>query len=302
VRRREIWACLGCLLATFVSFASLGEAQDRSGALLVPRFAAGERVRYWMTMTVETQSRLEPSSPSAADAGAVRVVFDVGWQLEALEAAADGSATLRATIETLRMEASPPSTPLPATEGYVGKPIVYRITPDGRVEDIQAPPEWLEGGQPPAWLQSWLERGSQSPGEVPRRPIQVGESWRDERDLEVEGLPRQRLSSESTYQRNEDVNGVPCALVTTRFELHGAESREDRTDAAAPVTMDSRVEGSGNRLSCFDLANGRLLESTQTAEESYRVAIRRGAAKAGGQPAMLLESRTKTVARLRVVF
>ena len=272
------------------------------GVLLVPRFAAGERVRYRMTLTVETYSRLEPIGTSATNADPLRVTFDIGWQLEALEAAPDGSALLRATIETLHIESSPPSPRPPATEGYVGKSIAYRATSDGRVEDIQAPPEWLEEGKPPAWLRSWLEQGSQSTGEVPRRPIQMGESWRDERDIEVEGLPRQRLRSESTYVRDEDVNGVPCAAVVTRFELGGAESREEGNPDGTRITMDSQAAGGGSRLSCYGLANGRLLESTQTTEESYRVGIRRGTEKSGGQPVMLLETRTKVQSHVRVVY
>lgn len=287
--------------ATQYAHARQAQAQPQ-GVLLAPRFIAGERVRYRMTVTVETYSRLEPIGTSATNADPLRVVFDIGWQLEALEAAPDGSASLRATIETLQIESSPPSPGPPATEGYVGKSIAYRATRDGRVEDIQAPPEWLEEGKPPAWLRPWLEQGSQSTGEVPRRPIQIGESWRDEREVEVEGLPRQRLRSESTYLRDEDVDGVPCAGVVTRFELGGAESREERNPDGTSMTMDSRAEGSGSRLSCYGLANGRLLQSTQTTEESYRVEVRRGTEKSGGQPVMLLETRTKVQSHVRVVY
>ena len=282
-------------------FFSAPAQEQPPGVLLVPRFAPSESVRYRMTMTVETHSRLEPIGTSATNADPLRVAFDIGWQLEALEAAPDGSASMRATIEKLQIESSPPPPKPPVTEGYVGKAVAYRVTSDGRIEDVQAPPEWLEEGMPPAWLRSWLEQGSQSTGEVPRRPIQIGESWRDERDIEVAGLPRQRLRSQSTYLRNEEANGTPCAAIVTRFELGGAESREERSPDGARVTMDSRAEGSGSRLSCYDLANGRLLESTQTTEETYRVGVRRGTEKPGGQPVMLLETRTKIESHLRVV-
>ena len=268
--------------------------------LLVPRFAPGERVRYRMTLTVATQSKLEPLRSSAPEIEPARVVFDFGWQLEAVEAAPDGSVSLRATLETLQIASSPPSTAPPATEPYLGKPVAYRVTSDGRVEDIQAPPEWLEEGKPPAWLRAWLEKSSQSTGVLPRRPIAPGESWQDERDIEVPGLPRQRLRSVSTYLRDEEVNGVPCAAVTTRFELGGSETREERNPDGTTVTLDTRAEGSGSRLSCYDLANGRLLESTQTTEETYRAGVRRGAERSAA-PVMLLETRTKIESHLRVV-
>ncbi len=292
---------MACLLAASASFASPCEAQDKPGVLLVPRFEPGERVRYRMTLTVETYSRLEPIGTSATNAAPLRVAFDIGWELEALEAAPDGSASLRATIERLQVESSPPAPEPPAAEGYAGKTIAYRVTSDGRVEDIQAPPEWLEDGKPPRWVRSWLEQGSQSTGEVPRRPIRIGESWEGERDIEVEGLPRQRLRSVSTYVRDEEAEGRPCAAVLTRFELAGAESRVEESPGGARVTMDSRAEGSGSRLSCYDLSNGRLLDSTQTTEESYRVGVRRGTEKSGGQPVMLLDTRTKIESHLCVV-
>lgn len=287
------------------ALAIVAQAQTQAqapGVLLVPRFATGESVRYRMTVTVETQSRLEPIGTSATNADPLRVGYDIGWRLEALEAAPDGSASMRATIERLQIDSSPPPPKAPVASGYVSKAVAYRVTSDGRIEDVQAPPEWLEEGKPPAWLRSWLEQSSQSAGEVPRRPVQVGESWRDERDIEVAGLPRQRLRSQSTYLRNEESTGKPCAAIVTRFELGGAESREERSPDGARVTMDSRVEGSGSRLSCYDLANGRLLESTQTTEEIYRVGVRRGTEKAGAQPVMLLETRTKIGSHLRVVY
>jgi hypothetical protein len=268
--------------------------------LLAPRFTVGAPVRYRMTLTVETRSRLEPLGTSATNADPLRMVFDIGWVLEALEAAPDGSAALRATIESLQIDSSPPAPEPPKTEGFVGKTVSYRVTPERRIEDIQAPPEWLEDGQPPAWLRSWLEQGSQSTGEVPRRPIQMGESWRDQRDIEVAGLPRQRLRSVSTYVGNEEVNGVPCASVLTRLEVGGSESRQERNPDGAVFTLDSRAEGGGSRLSCYDLSNGLLLESTQTTDESYRVGVRRGA-QPGGQPVMLLDTQTKIESRLRVV-
>jgi len=279
------------------------QTQDQPpGVLLVPRFAPGETVRYRMTLAVETYSRLEPFGTSATNADPLRVAFDIGWQLEALEAAPDGSAAMRVTIERIQIESSPPALKPPATEGYVDKPIAYRVTSEGRIEDVQAPPEWLVEGKLPTWLRSWLEHESQSTGEVPRRPIPIGETWRSERDVEVAGLPRQRLRSQSTYLRNEESNGTPCAAIVTRFELGGAESREERNSDGTRVTMDSRAEGSGSRLSCYDLTNGRLLESTQTTEETYRVGVRRGTEKAGGQPVMLLETRTKIESHLRVVY
>jgi hypothetical protein len=65
--------------------------------------------------------------------------------------------------------------------------------------------------------------------------------------------------------------------------------------------MDSHADGQGSRLSCYSLSDGRLLESTQTTEQSFVVGVRRGTEKTEGAIVMLLETQTKIQSRLRLV-
>ncbi|MFQ5778092.1 MAG: hypothetical protein ACE5IP_08800, partial [Terriglobia bacterium] len=169
-------------------------------------------------------------------------------------------------------------------------------------EGIEAPEEWLEDGQPAAWLRTWLKESTGAATGVPSHPVQPGEQWREEREFDVPGLPRQHLTAESQYLRNEEVNGRPCAAILTRFELKGAEVREEEAPGGVPVSYDSQVEGGGTRLSCYELRTGRLLESTQTSQEHIRVEIRWGQGKSDKPlTPTVLESRTTTESHLQVV-
>ncbi|MBI2956716.1 MAG: hypothetical protein HYY26_05330 [Acidobacteria bacterium] len=296
-----------CLLAALVwpPWLGVGKRTERpqtsaaAGVLLVPRFAPGERVRYRMTLEVETTSNLQPLTPEAVSAAPLRLAFDITWQLEALEVEPDGAVRLRAVIEGMQFEASPGAHEVGVTRDFVGQAVSYRLRAEGQVDSIEAPEEWLEDGQPPAWLRAWLEGGSGSG--LPLKRVEPGESWRSEREFEVAGLPRQRLVAESTYLRDEHVGATPCASILTRFELSGSEKREEKAADGAPIAYESRVEGGGSRLSCYDLRNGRLLESTQSSRESVRLEIRRTGERASEVPPLVLDSQTTTESHVRRV-
>lgn len=291
-------------VAALLPFLLAPQLPAEEGVLLAPRFAAGERVRYRMTLTVQTRSKLEPLGTSATDADPLRVAFDIVWQMEALSVEPEGSVQLRAIIESIQIESAPPPPRPVATDQFVGKAVTYRVTGDGRIESIQAPPEWLTEGRTPAWLRQWLEQGVAG-GEVPREAIRPGESWTAERTVEVEGLPRQQVRSTSTYVRDERVGERSCAAIVTRLETTGTESRQEKSPDGTTAAVSSRIEGAGSRLSCYDLSNGHLLESTQTTEETYRLEVRRP--PAAGQkgsvslPALRFESHTTIESHLRVV-
>lgn len=284
----------------------LGAAE---GILLVPRFTPGERVRYRMQLTVETESTLNPSGTTLTREEPLRLAFDITWQVEILappaaERAAEppGAVRLRAVIEALQLESSRVTSPSALADDFVGKAVTYRLLPDGSVDSIQAPEEWLEDGQPSAWLRAWLAQGSGVSDGLPRHPVKPGEQWRAEREFEVPGLPRQRLVSESQYLRDESRGKPPCAVILARFELSGADRREVKSPDGTPAQVDTRVEGGGSRLSCYDHRTGRLRESSQTSRESIHLEIRRRPQKPSeASPPLVLESRTVTESHLQVV-
>lgn len=292
---------MGAWLTGILLFGALAPLSAAEGVLLVPRFERGERVHYRMHLTVETKSTLNSRGRALADEKPLQLAFDITWQVEVLEVEAGGSVALRSVIEALEFESSAATPRSPVTPEFVGKAVTYRLLSDGSVADIQAPEEWLEEGQPPAWLRTWLEQGTGT-GKLPRRPLTPGETWREEREFEVPGLPRLRLVSESEYLRDEQVGEVPCASILTRFELSGAEQRQEKMPDGTPTRIESRVEGDGRSLSCYDHRNGRVLESTQSSREHIRLEIRRPPRRPAREaPPLVLESLTVTDSHLRVV-
>lgn len=283
-------ALLFCLTAT-----PLLKAE---GVWLTPRLVAGEQVRYRMTLKVDTQLTLNPLERSPADDKPLRLQVDMTWKVETLAVEPDGATRLRAVIEALTMESSGRAAPAP-TEDFIGKAVSYRLRSDGRVDSVEAPDEWLEDGKPPAWLDTWLQQGSGVASRPPARPLAPGDQWREERDIQVPGLPSQHLLAESEYLRDEAVAGKPCASVLTRFELRGADTAEP--EAAPGTAIDRRVEGGGSRLSCYDHQTGRLRQSSEKSKESIRLEIRDTSGRGNAKPPVVLESTTTTESELRLV-
>lgn len=289
-------ACAVLLLSAAAPLAA------QEGARLVPRFTAGESVRYWLQLTVETESGLTPPGQASASQSTARASFDMTWRLDVLAAEPDGAAELRATIEALQVETVPPPPTEVSPTDFVNKTIAYRLRPDGRVENVRAPDEWLENGQLPAWLQGWLEQVSGAGSGLPQKPVRPGEHWTEEREIDVPGLPRQRLKAESVYLRDEQVGATPCAAVLTRFELAGSDSSEDKSPESGAPRVDRRVEGGGSRWSCYDLRSGRVLESTQSSQELFRLELKHAPAKPSeAGSSFVLDTRARTESHLRVV-
>lgn len=268
------------------------------GVWLTPRLVPGEKVRYRMTLKVDTRLTLNPLARNLADDRPLRLEVDMTWQVETLAVEPDGAARLRAVIEKLTMESFGRAAPAP-TEDFVGKAVTYRLRSDGRVDNVEPPDEWLQDGKPPAWLHTWLEQGSGVASRPPDRPLAPGDQWQEERDIQVPGLPSQHLLAESEYLQDEAAAGQPCASVLTRFELRGADTTEP--DAAPGTAIDRRVEGGGNRLSCYDHKTGRLRQSSEKSRENIRLEIRDSSGRGDAEPPVVLESTTTTESQLRLV-
>jgi hypothetical protein len=269
--------------------------------LLVPRFEVGQHIRYRMQLSAETESALSPLGQTAQSGATVRLGVDMTWQMEVLEVEPSGNVRLRAHIEALSIESSNPTARPSPVEDFLGKSVSYRLLADGGVDSIEAPVEWLEDGQPPAWLQTWLDQASGARAAQPAGPIQPGDRWQGKREFEVPGLPRQRLTSESEYLRDEKFDGHTCAAILTRFELAGADSHVPESAAGSQAAIERSVKGEGNRLSCYDHRTGLLLESTQKSREHIRLEIREQGRKGAVPAPTLLESHTRTESHLRVV-
>lgn len=266
------------------------------GISLKPRFIPGDTVHYEMQLAVTTESVLKAAATGEGQGQPVKLNILMTWQVETLAVEPDGDVRFRAVIEKLEMQGGERPAAAPV-EDFIGKPISYRLRSDGHIDEIVAPPEWLENRQSPAWLQTWLEQGTGLPGGLPDHPLTPGDAWRAERDIQVPGLPSQHLISDSQYVQDEEANGRPCASVTTQFELRGADTT--KPEDTAGVVVARRVEGNGTRLSCFDLQTGRLLRSSQKSEETIHLGI--GDPTRKDETPTVVESTTTTESRLRVL-
>lgn len=293
-RWRRLRSRLLCLAALLLA----ARAAAAQGVLLVPRFEAGERVRYQMQLMVETKSSLIAAGQAPGDREPLRLSIDMTWQVEALEVEPTGSTRFRAEIEALELHSSLEDPRDPAQD-FAGKSVTYRVGADGKAEILETPPEWLEEGQPPAWLRAWLEQSSGPAIGLPTRAIEPGETWTTTQEFEAPGLPRQRLVAENEYLRDEQAAGRPCAAVMTRFSLGGADRHQPEEIAGSNITIDRRVEGDGSRLSCYDHRNGRVLEASQESHEHIRIEIHAGTGETA-EPARL-ESETRIESHLRVL-
>jgi len=287
---------VGLLLAGTIALVLAAE-----GVLLIPRLETGQRIRYHMQFTVETESTLNPLGQTAESGAPIRLGVDMTWQMEALEVEPSGNVRLRAEIEALSIESSVPSARPSPVEDFVGQSVTYRLLADGGVDNIQAPAEWLEDGQPPAWLRTWLEQASGDGAAQPSGAVLPGDRWQGEKEFEVPGWPRQRLTSESEYLRDEEFNGQACAAILTRFELTGADSHVPESAAGPQAAIERSVDGDGSRLNCYDHRTGLLLESTQKSREHIRLEILDRGRKGAAPAPTVLESRTTTESHLCVV-
>lgn len=276
-------------------------AASGEGFRPVPRFTAGETVRYRMNLSFTVESFLGPESDPVANEQTWRRAVDITWRIELVATEADGSTRLRAVIEAL--DAEPPEWSQSVHPGdFVGQSVGYRLRLDGRIEDVEVPAAWSEGGDSPAWLGAWLDLSRGSEPALPGHPLQPGDRWKSTRARNVPGLPRQRETSESEYLRDEIRGEVPCAAILTRFTTFGSDTREEAGPDHSRTLTERQLEGEGDRLACYDLQNGRVVESSQRSHEQLRLRVHdiprdRGVAP----PPLVLETRTQFESHLRVV-
>ncbi|MBI4462575.1 MAG: hypothetical protein HY653_06700 [Acidobacteria bacterium] len=249
-------------------------------------FHPGERLRYTMQMKLETRTQLaglgenwgESSTPARRE-----IYFT--WLVEAVEVEPDGSVHLRAVVEDLTVA---PVASWQRIESYRGKAVTYTRRPDGSLEDIQAPAEWLTNGKLPDWLRAWLTQaaGGGSSNLSQRKP---GDSWEVEQHLNSPGLGALRLQRMFTYLRNETQQPRPCAAVLSQFKLSSAGAQERSLETQTRLV--SRVWGVGESLNCYDLLSERLLDSTHTSREDILMEIER---REEGRPPTQLILRVET--------
>ena len=266
----------------------------------VPSFSPGEAVRYRMNLTMTLESSLGPEDDPAASEQSWRRAVDLTWRIEFVTREPDGSTRLRAVIEALEIEPPEWSERVQLAD-FVGQAVSYRLSPDGRVEDVQAPAAWSEEGTSPPWLGAWLDLSPGSQPGLPARPLKPGDRWKSTRSREVPGLPRQRETAEAEYLRDEMRGEVACAAILTRFTTSGSDKQEETGPDRSRTRTERHLEGEGDRLACYDLRTGRVVESTQRSREQLRLRVHDIPRDRRAASPLVLETRMKLESHLRVV-
>lgn len=227
---------LHCRLATLAwvtlsSFAlalvlvSAGVAAAGTKIRLVPKFFAGESLRYRIQTRTATQGTTTTPITNPEGASQQNLATRLVVRLDVLGAppAAVGATTgsdgdgggtrVRASYEqaeaSAESDAVNPGAASPSVQykSMEGRAIEFTIRPGGVLTDFQGLDEIFPNRADAEPMLSWA-RGLTSSAGFPKRGIEVGQKWKSERELE--GMPLTGLlwRTESTYLRDEACNSL----------------------------------------------------------------------------------------------
>lgn len=188
---------------------SRSDSGNSAAASISLAFKQGDTSRYSMHMTMD--GALDDGSTGLGQQPVtLDVTQTVSWNVATVDA--DGTATVEVTVED--MSGTVNGQPVPSTGAGVVTRI--RVAPDGRI---------LSAGN--LAFSSTAESGGASfPGMgqitplLPDHPVAPGDSWQKsfEQDFPF-GDGQIRFTSQSTFDRYEDVNGTKAAVITSNISV-----------------------------------------------------------------------------------
>lgn len=280
----------GGMVVCLLGAAAPGSGQDVS---LRYRWTKGGESRTRMTQQVITTS----STPGGLGNASTDFTMSQVFRTVVEDVAADGTATLRQTIESIRVEFNTPAgkTVFDSTStdgaaatdlltramsaGYsatIGQAITIVASPTGTVQKIEGMARLLErvlNAQPQDRVAPDLLEGLRNTfsddttrdmlgwgiAPFPDRPLHAGDTWEDRLRATVPMLGATTTSRTWTLQEVASTDGVPVARLAAKLSI--------RADAAVPQAAFGPVamqtgEGTGGSELLFDMARGRLQRTT----------------------------------------
>jgi hypothetical protein len=260
---------LAALVGIAVVAISLRAAPGAARVRIVPRFTAGQTLRYRIETRTSTAGKATSPivDPEAATKFTETATLIVRLEVLDLKPNPDGSTSrvrLRATYEksdaVLESDAYDPGAAAlqDQYEKLQGRVFQFTIEPDGKVTNVSGIDDLLANPATAGAVQSWMD-GVTSPAKFPAQGIAIGQKWNGERPLANTPLAGLTFRTESTYERDDrcpssavsetatagasdgsaasPATAVPegnvpvCAVVLTRFRIsrHG-----DEDDDATP--------------------------------------------------------------------
>ncbi len=241
---------------------------DRASASLALSFKEGDTARYRLHMTMD-------GAMSSDLTGTEQVVMDFSetfsWKVTKVDP--DGIATIEVTIEDVSGTAN--GLPVPATG--TGMTSEMRIAPDGRVlsaGDLMLAASNDSGGT------GFPGMGQITPI-LPDHPVAPGDTWsKDFSQSNPFGDGDIRFSTQSSFDRYEDVNGVKAAVITSTITVpldltfdfgklmaaYGGDSPQSGMKELRKVKITYGGQGSFVLTSWVDLAAEQMVKSSSTGD------------------------------------
>jgi len=251
----------GTLLA--LSFAAAGDQR----VLLLPKFAAGEILRYEISTRTTTSGTTTSPIENPEGASRLNQSADMIIRLHILDAqppttASMGRVRIRATYEksdaTSETDAYDPQAAAIADQyaRLLGRSIEFTIESDGKLSSVTGLEDILSNPSMAQSVRSWMTGLSSGAG-FPQGGIALNQKWSNEQPLLSTPLAGLVWRTDSTYLRNEpcraaaptqagpastlesalparpsaasDGSDETCATILTRFEILRRGSRDDLT-------------------------------------------------------------------------
>jgi hypothetical protein len=265
------------------------------------KFKSGDKTRYEMKMdmTQETKSGPMPFQVKVSQ------IMDMTW--EVTDVAADGSATLSQTIDRVRMEMTLPQagqppmkydsqqeSKAPGTEtlakifdAMIGKPFIMKVSPLGKVSDMQAPDGMVQAFKNMPAGGMFSEDGlkqmiGQSMMPLPEEAVAVGKTWDQSAEMETPPFGKQVTTTQYKFGGEEEVDGKKFDKIDVAMDVKLEPSEDAQAkiklagndasgviywDTAAGQPADSRV----NSKMKFEITVGtNSLEQTVTTKSSMK--------------------------------
>jgi len=309
-----------------VGAATTGFAQDVS---LRYRWTKGEQTHTRVTQQSST-SISGAAIPAGAGGGRLETTTSEVFRTTVEDVAADGTATLRLLIESVRMEFDSPlgkavfdseskdgaaaaANPLPqsmsaAYSAMIGQSFVMVVSPRGVVQKIEGmsllmervlnaqpqdriAPEVLAGFRNTFSDDATRDMLGWGTAPLPERPLRPGDTWEDRSTATVPMLGAATTTRTWTFGGVETKDATSLARLSAKLAIH-ADPTAAPPSFGAPVAL-QRGESTGETELFFDVPRGRVQRVTTALSQPMTLSM--PGPNGGGTTMQMLVKSTLTV-------
>ncbi len=269
------------LLVAALSVASLHGADKGQKILLVPKYHAGQSLRYLVDMHSQAQSQTMGPILNPQGARKLERTIRLVVRLDVLSAEGSGAGSMgrirmRATYEEVDFASATDALDqgeqdlADKVKKLEGKSVEFTIEPSGEITGLMAPAELA----PDPAAQEALRQGLAGllPGNAaPVKSIGPGDKWTAEDPVKYAPLAGLYWKNDSTYERNEECGetapGTECALLITQSRIIEKNKQGEQTPKEYlqnGLRSMGNWTGTGQSLAEVSLKSGLVTRLTQT--------------------------------------